>query len=313
MFGHHQDDQAETILFRLLRGSGVRGLAAMRACEPGRLRPLLGVRREEIVAYARAQGLSWVEDESNADSRFTRNFLRNEVLPCLERVFPAAVPALARGAENFAEADELLAELAELDGVACGGAVLKVEALQALPEPRLRNLLRARIHALGFDAPPRARLCEAVRQLREARGPALRIPLGELACCLYRGELWLETLAAEPPVECGWSGQAELPWGAGRVCFEETPGAGIARRVLAQGPVRLGARREGLKMRVMEGRPRRSFKNLCQEAGVPPWLRDRLPVLYVAGEPVWIAGVGLAPEAVCRADEPGILPTWRRS
>src|SRR5690606_21624527 len=110
-FGHHQDDQAETLLFRLLRGSGVRGAAAMRPVTPGagglpgRVRPLLAVRRAQIRAWAQVHALEWVEDESNTDPRFTRNAIRHRLLPVAEDLFPAAVPALARAATHFGAAD----------------------------------------------------------------------------------------------------------------------------------------------------------------------------------------------------------------
>ncbi|HQV07869.1 MAG TPA: tRNA lysidine(34) synthetase TilS, partial [Thauera sp.] len=120
-FGHHQDDQAETLLFRLLRGTGVRGAAAMRAASvpvdgrPGRLRPLLALRRAQIEDWARRAGLDWVEDESNVALHFTRNAIRHRLLPVAQELFPAAVPALARAAAHFAEADDLLGELAAAD------------------------------------------------------------------------------------------------------------------------------------------------------------------------------------------------------
>jgi len=312
VFGHHRDDQAETVLFRLLRGAGTRGAAAMAAVEPGRLRPLLDTARAEIVAYARANGLRWVEDESNADPRHRRNFLRHDILPRLERVFPAAGATLARAAANFREADALLADLAALDGEACGGERLRRDALCALPEPRARNLIRARLHALGLDAPPRARLVEVVRQLREGAEP-LYVSLGEAACCVHRGEAWVERALGEPPVPVRWTGQDRLPWGAGELRLREATGEGVSLRWLREADeVVFAPRRVGLRLRTAPGRPRHGFKNLCQQAGVPPWLRDHLPVLYADGAPLWIAGIGVAAEAACASGEPGLEAEWLR-
>ncbi|WP_349771873.1 tRNA lysidine(34) synthetase TilS [Thauera sedimentorum] len=316
VFGHHQDDQAETLLFRLARGAGVRGAGGMAAVEPGapgRLRPLLGVRRARIEQAARDAGLVWVNDESNADLRHTRNALRHRVLPALEAVFPAAVPALARAAENFREADELLDALAAEDALRCGGRRLSREALCALPSARLRNLLRWRMRDLGVEPVSRARLIETERQLREtAPGRPLRLPLGELACCVYRDELWLERALPANPVALCWRGETRLGWGDGAVAFEATLGRGLSAAALGKaGEVWLAPRWPGLAMRLQAGRPRRSFKNLCQEAGVPPWLRDRLPVLRVDGEAVWIAGIGVAAGWQCAAGEEGVLPVWQ--
>lgn len=316
VFGHHQDDQAETLLFRLFRGSGVRGAAAMPAVEggsPGRLRPLLGVPRREIVRFALAASLDWIEDESNADPRFARNFLRHRVLPLVGEAFPGAVPALVRAAGHFREAGELLDDLAALDAAMCGDATFAREPLLALSDARVRNLLRYRIRALGLDAPASARLGEAVRQLRAAAGRPLLLPLGAAVCCAYRDDVWLEVAhGAVPEKPLVWRGEARLPWGAGEVHFEKAVGAGVSRAALERVGVVLTPRWPGLTLRLDERRPRRTFKNLCQEAGIPAWLRPRLPVLRAAGEAAWIAGIGVAAEFRCGPDEDGLLPEWRR-
>lgn len=318
VFGHHQDDQAETVLFRLARGAGVRGAAGMAAIEsgsPGRLRPLLGLRRGQIEQTARDAGLVWVDDESNADLRYTRNALRHRVLPALEAVLPAAVPGLARAAAHFREADELLDALAAEDARRCGGDVLSRTAVCALSSARLRNLLRWKMRTLGVEAVSRTRLFEVERQLRYgAADKPLRLPLGVLACCVYRDALWLERAQPESPVARPWRGEARLPWGDGAVRFEPTQGLGVSQRLLrAAGQSWLVRRWPGLAMRVQSGRPRRRFKNLCQEAGIAPWLRDRLPVLQVDGEAVWIAGIGVAADWQCMAGEEGVLPLWQQS
>lgn len=317
VFGHHRDDQAETVLFRLLRGAGVRGAAAMSMIDPGnpgRLRPLIDSRRAEIDAYARAEGLEWVEDESNADRRHARNRLRHDVMPAIEAGFPSGVDMLARCATNFGEADALLGELAELDAAVCGGPErFALDAALGLSDARLRNLLRWRLQAIGAEAPPRARLIEAVRQLRSINVSSLQFPLGNFACCVHRGELWFEPAPGSLPVERLWSGERALPWADGRVEFVRGEGVGLSEALLESAAQVLLARRgEGLRMSTAPGRPRHSFKNLCQEAGVPAWRREYLPVLRVDGVPVWIDGIGVAPQAQCEPGKPGVLPRWVR-
>lgn len=317
-FGHHQDDQAETLLFRLFRGTGLRGAGAMRTIEPpaggraGRLRPLLGERRERIEAWARAQGLAWVEDESNADLRYARNDIRHRILPSIESAFPAAVPSLARAAEHFREAGALLDELAAIDRASCGGAMLERETLLRLDDARIANLLRWLARRQGAAAPSRARLDESVRQLREAgAGRPLQLSLGELSCCVYRGRVWLESSAPLPAGAVAWRGEARLGWAGGAVDFHRGHGAGLARaRLDAAGRVELVPRTPGLRLRLGAGRPSRSFKNLCQEAGLPSWLRERLPVLQVDGMVAWIGGIGVAAEFACAPGEEGIEPRW---
>lgn len=326
-FGHHQDDQAETLLFRLLRGTGVRGAAAMRAVEPGgagrpgRLRPLLGLRRAQILGWAGAHGLAWAEDESNAELRFTRNALRHRLLPVAEDLFPAAVPTLARAAAHFAEADVLLGELAAIDAAACGAPALRgahLVALRragflALSAARQVNLLRWLLRASAAPSPGSVPLGEALRQLR-ACDPAhpLRLPLGAWACCAYRDRVWVEPAEPALPQGLRWQGEAVMRWGGDEVRLTEAIGEGLDRnRLECAGEVRLAPRGEGLRLRLHPARPRRELRKLCQEAAIPAWLRDRLPVLWVDGEPAWVGGIGVAAEFACAPQAPGLVPEWR--
>lgn len=188
LLAHHRGDQAETVLFNLLRGAGVTGAAGMplerRFGEKRLLRPLLGVARGEIEAYARQAGLDWVEDESNRDTGLTRNYLRHEALVVLGQRFPAAEAALAQAAGHFAEAGALLDELAALDWQrASDGDGAAMSALRQLSLPRLKNLLRYRLRALGWQVPVASRLEEFAHQLLTAapdRHPELQLPDGRM-------------------------------------------------------------------------------------------------------------------------------------
>lgn len=322
VFGHHRDDQAETLLFRLFRGTGVRGASAMSAIEtgaeagPGRLRPLLGVGRDAILAWARRRHLQWVEDDSNLDPRFARNDIRHRILPAIESAFPAASISLARAATHFREAGALLDELAEEDARSCGGAVLDHAALLRLSDARLANLLRWQVRCRGVEASSRARLLEAMRQLRTADAAhPLRVELGPLSCCAYRGAVWLEQTAVETPAACevelSGLAPAYADWGAGRVVFRVARGEGIARSALVcRSGLKLLPRFTGLRLRLAMNRPPRSFKNLCQEAAIPPWMRDRLPVLEVDGRVAWIGGIGVDAAFACPPQAEGVLPEW---
>lgn len=173
LLGHQRDDQAETLLFNLLRGSGVAGAAAIREERTHGglriLRPLLGLPRSAIEAWAMAQGIAWIHDESNDDTALARGFLRREVFPLLAHRFPGGDANLARAAGHFAEAAALLDELAALDWAAAAeGDVLRLGALRELSQPRLANLLRYRLRQLGWKAPPAVRLAEFCRQLHAA-------------------------------------------------------------------------------------------------------------------------------------------------
>ena len=182
LLAHHANDQAETLLFNLMRGAGVRGAAGMPAIAgpTGRyLRPLLACTRTELEAYAAAHGLRWVEDDSNADTRFSRNFIRHEVLPVLEQRFPAAVDNLARATEYFAEAQEMLDEMARADLGQKQAFPVPVSLLATLSAGRARNVLRYLLARHGLQAPASKRLEEALRQFIEAapdRHPSLELP-----------------------------------------------------------------------------------------------------------------------------------------
>ncbi|RKT50042.1 tRNA(Ile)-lysidine synthase [Azonexus fungiphilus] len=198
LLAQHRGDQAETLLFNLLRGSGLAGAAAMREVRTQAglrlLRPLLDVPRAAIDAYAAAHGLTWIDDESNDDRRFSRNFLRHEVLTVIAARFPGVEANLAQAAGHFGEAVDLLDEVAASDWAAVRvGDAAALDGLRRLSFARLKNLLRWRLRQLGWQPPVAARLDEFARQLLVAapdRHPELRLPAGRMR--LTRGRLhWL--------------------------------------------------------------------------------------------------------------------------
>ena len=198
MLAHQRDDQAETLLFNLLRGSGIAGVAAMREHSGRLLRPMLTIGREAVEQYARLHQLAWCEDESNADTRHSRNFLRQSILPALTTRFPATTKNLAAAASRFAEAHDMLNELAIADyGDAPVEFPLNVQKLRDLSEPRARNLLRYLLAVQNVQIPSEARLREALRQMLEAdvdRHPAL--VFGQYRLLRRRGWVYLEPVAA---------------------------------------------------------------------------------------------------------------------
>lgn len=187
LLAHHADDQAETVLHNLLRGAGVRGAAAMPESRGRVLRPFLGLAREVLLAYAQSRQLVWIEDESNADHRYTRNFLRHRILPLITSRFPTASDQLAAAASRFGEVDSLLEDLASLDLQDHPPEFpLPLKLFRELPDNRARNLLRAMLTWHHAQAPDERRLNEFVRQLRTAGND--RHPRVDLA----RYTLWCE-------------------------------------------------------------------------------------------------------------------------
>lgn len=192
LLAHHADDQAETLLHNLVRGTGLRGAAAMPERLGRVLRPFLGFTRNELFAYANSNGLPWIEDDSNADCRYTRNYLRANILPALGTRFPRATEHLAAAAGRFGEASSLLDDLAQIDlGGHPNSFPVPLAVFRGLSESRARNLLRALLAWQGVQAPDERRLNEFVRQLRSAgldRHPRLDLATYSLWC--EKRRLW---------------------------------------------------------------------------------------------------------------------------
>ncbi|WP_195742104.1 tRNA lysidine(34) synthetase TilS [Methylobacillus flagellatus] len=318
LLAHHQDDQAETLLLQLLRGAGAKGLAAMAIHDPSRrlLRPLIDVSRDEIQAYAKHAGLQWVDDESNLDTRYDRNFLRHMVFPVLAQRYPAVRSTLARSAAHLAEAACLLDELAALDadGMVVDGKV-NVDRLGMLSSQRARNLLRWWLDAHGLPMPGLPRLQEMLQQLLHAGGQAaIKIRVCESTYLRrYRG--WA-SLSAEPPVP----EPAGLCWQGGDRLLLPANGQLMARHVMGDGlaisrwqgcRLDIRYRSGGERFRLDARRPSRTLKQLFQEADIAPWLRERLPLIYIEDELVLVPGVGVAAGWRAQPGEQGLMLDWQ--
>jgi tRNA(Ile)-lysidine synthase len=312
---HHADDQVETLLLQLLRGAGIKGGAGMPFVKPGKpslLRPLLDTPRSELEAYARQYQLSWVEDESNADDSYPRNFLRHRLLPLLEQRFPAYRETLSRSAAHFAEAAELLDELAQLDGVsAMDGNTLRLEALRGLSRQRAKNLLRYFLHTQCIPMPQAARLDDLLSQLLEARADAaVCAEFGGWEVRRYQGKAYaMPGLGGfDQALVLQWRGEADLAWPAlnSRLLFTRTVGQGISMAKLQSAPVTLRLRNGGESLRPHPSAATRSLKNLLQEQQVPPWRRERLPLLYCGDELVSVVGVAVAAAYQAGSGESGL-------
>lgn len=331
VLAQHLDDQAETLLLQLLRGAGVRGGAAMpllreqdaggkgkRAGAPAILRPMLAVSRKEIEAYARANKLQWVEDESNADTSRDRNFLRHRVLPVIAQAFPAYRVTLARAARHLAEASLILDEQAQADAeLAVAGNKLVLARLRRIGVARARNLVRWLLLQQGIAAPETERLGEGLRQLLHARDDAsVHVVLGACELRRYDGCAYLLRLLPEAPAKLcrDWDGKRvwPLPQLGGILHFARRAGAGLdCARVGALG-LNIRLRQGGEKLRLRPGGSTRSLKNLLQEARVPPWERERLPLIYCADTLVAVPGLGVASGWQAGAGIAGWTITWRR-
>lgn len=331
VLAQHLDDQAETLLLQLLRGAGAKGLSAMAElsdrhvgaglpaisadsrASPLLLRPLLDVPRRLILDYAALRGLHWVEDESNTDIAYDRNYLRHRVMPELEKRFPGYRVTFARASRNLAESVQLSDDLARMDrAIAVVNGNLRVDALRSLSGARARNLLRYWLAESGILMPSAGRLENLLQQLCSARDDAqIHISLGDTVIRRYRGEVHLEKRmpAPQPELALTWAFQdeLELPDSGGRLLFERTTGQGLSLARLTAAPVTIRLRQGGERLRPDCLRPTRSLKNLLQEAGMPPWQRQRLPLLFSGEKLAFVPGIGVDCEYQADDGEIGVV------
>jgi tRNA(Ile)-lysidine synthase len=277
---HHLDDQAETVLMNLLRGAGPRGASGMRreSTFHGKklLRPLLDMPREAILAYASSHNLEWIEDESNVDESLTRNFVRRRLGPLLEHRYPKWRENLARAARHFSRR-----------------------------EADAQDLLRKFLQTKGLRAPSEAKLVEMLKQLT-AKGSRTLIEHEGARLRVYRGKI-LEDPGAGSFTPISWKGEPRLriPELGGELRFRQARGKGIAPE---HRPLSVRLRSGGEHLQPDPRRPRRTLKNLFQEAGVPPWERERLPLLFSGEDLVWVPHLGIDARFQTSADKSGLVP-----
>jgi tRNA(Ile)-lysidine synthase len=308
---HHLDDQAETVLLQMLRGSGVTGLGGMDQANtaPALLgernlvmaRPLLDVSRSELEQFVASEEIAYVDDESNADPRYARNALRHKVLPSFEEYFPGFQQRLARTARHAQAAQRLLDELAAQDLAACrDGECIAVEPLAQLSADRIDNVLRYWFASGGMRMPATAWLGEMRQQILEAREDArLCVKHPDCEVHRHRGRIFLvprsgDVAPPQPPLKFRWHGEARVHFPAygGSVLFNEAQEGIDAAWLMTQDLV-IQVRGGGEKLKLASNRPSRSLKHHYQALGIPSWERAHLPVILAAGQLLFAAGIGM--------------------
>ena len=294
MTGHTLDDQAETLLLQLLRGAGPKGLSAMPEQKPFShgflLRPLLNTSRENLEAYAEQHQLEWVEDDSNQDLRFDRNYLRHRILPLLKERWPAALNNLARSAEHCAQAAELLETLADKDLLSLQGAksnTLSVAALLALSIARRRNALRQWCRLQADHTPSTQQLIQCETDILQADKDAAPVmSISDLQLRRYRDDLYL-LLPIEPfdtSIQLIWDLQSPLmlPGNLGELKPEP--------HYRQYNNITVRFRQGGEHIKLAYNASTQSLKKLFQSWGVPTWERDRIPLIFSDDRLVAIVG-----------------------
>lgn len=306
---HQADDQLETVLMRLARGSGPEALGAMSPAQRRRgrwlLRPLLAIGRETIVAYAKARALQWIDDPMNDDERFLRVALRTRLIPEFARVVPSLRENVLRSAELLRESGETLRWVAARDlreaGLASDARSIDRRGLSELSPSRRDRAVRAWFETLGTTMPNRGRLAQWIGQMLFADSAFGEVVHQGWRYRRYRDRIVVDAIAQAhdeipPAYAFSWQGEAEiaLPAWGGRLLFEPATWFGAPdAQWLPHQPLEVRAPRGTARLRPRHGGPSRTVKNLFQESGVPPWLRARMPAVYAGDRLLYVAGLGM--------------------
>jgi tRNA(Ile)-lysidine synthase len=295
LLAHHADDQIETAMLSLFRGTARPGVTAMpverRIANSWLIRPLLDRRRAELEAYAKRHELRWIEDESNLDPGFDRNYIRHHVLDVIRGRWPEVDKALLSAVSRDEEFLQLIDSIAESDLVSLQGidGGIALDRLVSLPVPRRHNLIRFWLARFSLPLPSSAMLTRGLDSMIEARDDATPL-LSWQGICLRRfnGSLYLTEQLDDARIDEEYRLNPQktvLP--IGELTAEFVKGRGISQSLTADGSVRF--RKGGERLRL--GAESRTLKNLFQEHGVPSWLRDHMPLIYVGDELVAVAGL----------------------
>jgi tRNA(Ile)-lysidine synthase len=296
VLAHHEDDQAETFLLQLIRGAGVKGLSSMAYFDATRRlwRPLLNTSRIDIESYAKKHKLKWIEDESNQNIDFDRNFIRSKVLPILKNRFSHIIKVISRSSSHLAEAQHLLDDLAKVDLKSHLKSIhykhkLHVKALDKLSLSRAKNVLRYWLEINGQMMPSKDLLDELLRQVLTAKKDAtIKIHLSKFyEIRRYQDEIYIVPNNKKKPknYEIIWAGESEiiLPNGQ-KLTFKKVKGRGINLKFLDQQKLKIRNRQGGESFKPDSKRPTKKIKQLLQESDLPPWERENLPLIFVGDE-----------------------------
>ncbi|MEP5765348.1 MAG: tRNA lysidine(34) synthetase TilS [Halieaceae bacterium] len=320
LLAHHRDDQVETFFLRMLRGAGSLGLGGMplhrRLGHAELMRPLLDWHRSELEDYANQRSLSWVDDPSNQDQSLDRNFLRHSVLPVLEQRWPAYRHSVEGAMAAVAEAEVELHryELAALQpalGSSFGEPTLDLVALQVDDPVRLCRLLRRWLMLYGLEPPGRRKLEEFARQLGSAAADSQpQLSAGRYQLRRYRQLLYLCSLTEPASLESLQltSSEGLEVAGLGRLEMRRCERGGL--RLPRSAAWQLGFRLGGERCQPVGRRHSQQLKKLLQEYAVPPWWRDRLPLLYADGELAAVADLWVCAGQAAEVDGEGYQLHW---
>ncbi|MBI4357519.1 MAG: tRNA lysidine(34) synthetase TilS [Gammaproteobacteria bacterium] len=300
---HQEDDQAETLFSRIMRGCGVIGLSGMQPMSSMGagvlLKPFLQLRRAELLNYAKETHLHWIEDSSNQDVRFDRNLLRHQIFPMLKKRWPGFYRPLLRLAKISEETYELLSEVAEQDLETVKGKVantLAIKKLTMLSRCRQKNCVRFWIKALGVSPPSYKKLQQVLSEVLMAKADAM--PVVEwrgVEIRRYRDILFLlpPRLQHDLTQIIEWNGKDSIQIPSLSITVQKSELSARLCAVLetTHQPITIRFRQGGERCKPIGAPSRRSLKNIFQERGIPPWERTQIPLIYVGNTIAAVLGV----------------------
>ena len=322
VLAHHADDQAETFLLQLIRGAGVKGLSSMAHFDENRRlwRPLLNTPRIDIEHYAKLHKLKWIEDESNKNIDFDRNFIRSKVLPILSNRFNHIIKVISRSSSHLAEAQNLLNDLAKIDlknylKSSKYKHKLQVKTLNKLSVMRAKNVLRYWLEINDQLMPSKDLLDELLRQVLTAKKDAeLKIELTKNhEIRRYKDEIYLvrKDQNRSKNYEIIWKGESEiiLPNGS-KLKFNKVKSRGISLEKIKDKTLTISNRKGGEFFKPDLKRPTKKIKQLLQESDLPPWEREKLPLLFLGKDLVCVPTFGVHHTYQGKRSEIGLEITW---
>jgi tRNA(Ile)-lysidine synthase len=318
VLAHHEDDQAETFLLQLIRGAGVKGLSSMAHFDGARKlwRPLLNTSRIDIEKYAKQHKLKWIEDESNLNTDFDRNFIRSKVLPILKNRFNHIIKVISRSSTHLAEAQHLLDDLAKIDLKNCFKSdnykhILQVKSFNKLSLTRAKNVLRYWLEINDQLMPSKDLLDELLRQVLMAKKDAeLKIELSkDYEIRRYKDEIYLvqKNQNRQKNYEIVWQGEPEilLPNGS-KLKLKKVKGRGISFEKMKNKKLIISNRKGGETFKPDSKRPTKKIKQMLQESDLPPWERENLPLIFVGDELASVPNFGIDIKFQTKLKEAGL-------
>jgi len=318
VLAHHADDQAETFLLQLIRGAGVKGLSSMGYFDDTKKlwRPLLKVSRSDIESYAKQHKLKWIEDESNLNIDFDRNFIRSKVLPILKNRFSHIIKVISRSSSHLAEAQNLLDDLAKIDLKSYlksnkYNRKLQVKYLNKISNSRAKNVLRYWLEMNDQLMPSKDLLDELLRQVLIAKKDAeLKIQLSkDFEIRRYKYEIYIvqKNQKMHKNYEIVWNGESEISLPNGqKLTFKKIKGKGISFEKMKNKKLIISNRKGGEFFKPDSKRPTKKVKQLLQESDFPPWDRENLPLIFVGNELASVPNFGVDIKFQTKLKEAGL-------